>query len=203
MKRQITQILEELEKKSQLEKSRRINIERQDRMLAITWDTGLFYSALISATKAKSVLELGTSTGYSTLWIARALLANHQNPKILTVEANPAKIVRARQNFENAGVSKFVKIIPTRILDALKKLPRKPMFDFVLIDADKENAKNYFELVLPRVRTGGIIATDNMLYPKKYRKIMSRYSRYIAKKKNAWTVTLPIGNGQEVTIKTR
>lgn len=203
MRRQIIRILVDLEKRSQLEKSRKVKVERQDRMLAITWDTGQLYYALVFATKAKNILELGTSTGYSTLWLSGALLANHKSPKILTIEANPSKIARARQNFEKAGVSKFIKIVPSRILDSLRKLPKRPMFDFVLIDADKENAKKYFDLVMPRLRVGGIIATDNMLYPKKYRRLMNDYARYIARKKNTWTITLPIGNGQEITIKTR
>jgi predicted O-methyltransferase YrrM len=82
-------------------------------------------------------------------------------------------------------------------------MPKKPIFDFVLIDADKENVKEYFDLVLPLLKVGGIIATDNMHYPKKYRHIMRRYSRHIAKKPNVWSVTLPIGNGEEISIKIR
>ncbi|RJQ24391.1 O-methyltransferase [Candidatus Parcubacteria bacterium] len=196
-------ILTELERQSQLEKSRKVDVKPEDRMLAITRDTGGFFHALLVAIKAKKALELGTSTGYSTLYIADALLSCHKNPVILTVEKNPSKIIRARHNFERAGVSDYIKIIPSRILDVLKNMPKKPTFDFALIDADKENAKKYFDLVLPLLKVGGIIATDNMLYPEKYRKIMRNYSKYIVKKKNVWTVTLPIGNGQEISIKTK
>ncbi len=196
-------ILTELERQSHLEKSRKVDVKPEDRMLAITKDTGGFFHALLVAIKAKKALELGTSTGYSTLYIADALLSCHKNPVILTVEKNPSKIIRARRNFERAGVSDYIKIIPSHILDVLKNMPKKPTFDFALIDADKENAKKYFDLVLPLIKVGGIIATDNMHYPEKYRKIMLNYSKYIVKKKNVWTVTLPIGNGQEISIKTK
>jgi predicted O-methyltransferase YrrM len=203
MKSNIASVLKELEVQSQLEKSRRVDVKPEDRMLAITQDTGWFFHNLLVAIKAKKALEIGTSTGYSTLYVANALLSNHKNPVIITIEKNLSKIRRARCNFERAYVSKYIKIIHSSILDALENMPKKPTFDFVLIDADKENAKKYFDIVLPLLSVGGIIATDNMLYPEKYRKIMRSYSKYIAKKKNVWTVTLPIGNGQEITIKTK
>lgn len=203
MKSEIAQVIVELEKRSQLEKSGKLSVERQDRMLAITPDTGEFYYALLIAQKAKNVLELGTSTGYSTLFIVGALLENHKSPKITTIEQNSSKISRAKSNFRRAGVSRHIKIAHGRIIDVLKKIPKKETFDFVLIDADKENVKRYFDLILPHLKVGGIIATDNMHYPKKYRRIMKNYSRHIAKKSNVWTITLPIGNGQELTIKTK
>lgn len=203
MKTKIATVLGELEKQSNLERSRVVDVKREDRMLAITQDTGWFFHTLLVTTRAKNVLELGTSTGYSTLYLADALISNHKSPKITTIEANPAKITRARKNFERAGVSKFVRIMHGHIQDVLKMMPKNTMYDFVLIDADKENVKRYFDLVLPLLKTGGIIATDNMLYPQKYRKIMLHYSKYIAKKPNVWTVTLPIGNGEEISIKTK
>jgi predicted O-methyltransferase YrrM len=201
MKSTIAKVIAELEKRSQLEKSGKISVERQDRMLAITPDTGEFYYALLTAQNAKNVLELGTSTGYSTLFIVGALLENHKNPKITTIEQNPSKISRAKRNFRRARVSRHIKVIHSKIIDVLKKVPKRERFDFVLIDADKENVKKYFDLILPHLMIGGIIATDNMYYPKKYRRIMANYSKHIVKKPNVWTTTLPIGNGQEITIK--
>ena len=190
-----------LERQSRREKSRMINVEPDQRMLAITKDTGEFFHAILVGARSRRVLELGTSVGYSTLWFAGALLTNHANPEIVTVEKNPLKIQRATKNFERAGVSGIIRMKNGRILDVLKKMPQKPVFDFVLIDADKENAKNYFDLVLPMTRVGGIIATDNMFYPEKYQKIMRQYSAYIAKKPNVLTSTIPVGNGEEISIR--
>ena len=203
MIKSIIRVLDKLEKQSQLEKTRKVDVARENRMLAITKDTGIFFHALLMANGAQSALELGTSTGYSTLHITRAMLQYNRKPKITTIEKNPSKIRRARRNFEHAGVSKFINISQGHITDALGRIPRKPTFDFVLIDADKENVKKYFDLTLPRLKVGGIIATDNMLYPKKYRRIMNNYAKYIAEKPNVWTRTFSIGNGEEITIKVK
>ncbi len=201
MNSRIRSVLARLERRSRLEKSRKVRVEPDQRMLAITKETGEFFHSILVGSKARRVLELGTSTGYSTLWLADALLENHKNAEIITVEKNQLKIERAAKNFERARVSKMIRIRRGTILDVLKKMPRKPVFDFVLIDADKENVKNYFDLVLPMTKIGGIIATDNALYPKKYRNVMRNYSRYIAKKPNSLTATIPLGNGEEISIR--
>ncbi|MFN3655457.1 MAG: O-methyltransferase [Candidatus Nitrosotenuis sp.] len=201
MQNKIYVVLRTLEKRSQLEKSKKIYVNRDQRMLAITKETGMFFHNLLVSIKASQVLELGTSVGYSTLWFADALTQNHRKSKIITIEQNPQKIKRAKKNFERAGVAKMIQIKHGKILDVLKSMPKNPRFDFVLIDADKENTKKYFDLVLPMTKLGGIIATDNMLYPKKYRLLMHKYSSYIAKKSSVRTATLPFGNGEEITIR--
>ncbi|MEO9309435.1 MAG: O-methyltransferase [Nitrososphaera sp.] len=201
MKNKISVVLRSLEKRSQLEKSGKVDVAREQRMLAITKETGMFFHKLLVDIKASQVLELGTSVGYSTLWFAGALVQNRKKSQIITIEQNPQKVKRAKKNFERAGVSKLIHIKQGKILDVLKSMPKKPRFDFVLIDADKENVKKYFDLVLPMTKVGGIIATDNMLYPEKYRILMSKYATYIAKKSSVRTATLPLGNGEEITIK--
>ena len=75
------------------------------------------------------------------------------------------------------------------------------LFDFVFFDADKENLIHYFDIVLPMVRVGGIIATDNILYPEEYRSMMTNYTNYIKNKPNIQSMMIPIGNGEELTIK--
>lgn len=170
-------------------------------MLAITYETGKFIHSMLMATKAKDVLELGTSTGFSTLWIADALLANHKNPRIITIEKNPKKVIRAGLNFKQARVSKFIKIKHGIILDILEKMPKGQKFDFVFVDADKENVKKYADLALKHLRPRGIMITDNMLYPVKYRRIMKDYSRHLRAKAGIKTYTLSIGYGEEITIR--
>jgi predicted O-methyltransferase YrrM len=201
VKPKIRSVLTALERRSRLEKSHRVRVEADQRMLAITKETGEFFHTLLLGIKAKRVLELGTSVGYSTLWLADAVATHHKNPRIVTLEKNPAKIARASRNFERAGVSGIIQIRQGQILEILKRMPKRPVFDFVLVDADKENAKKYFDLVLPMTKIGGIIATDNAIYPQKYRKIMRSYSKYIAKKPNVLTATLPLGNGEEISVR--
>lgn len=193
----ITKVLEKLEKKSKLEKSHKIDIPSEKRMLAITKETGQLINMLLHIIQAKNILEIGMSVGYSTLWYADIIKKN--SGKIVTIERDQDKIDRARKNFKDAKVEKNIQIIQGEALDILKEIKQK--FDFVLIDADKENVIKYFDIVLPLVRKGGIIMTDNMLYPEKYQKQMEKLSRHIKKNPKIKTITCPIGNGEEISVK--
>ena len=77
------------------------------------------------------------------------------------------------------------------------------MFDFVFLDADKENLTKYFDLTLPLLKKGGFIVTDNILYPEEYRPTMSQYVKYIGDNELVTSVTVPIGYGEELTLKVK
>jgi len=205
MNNRIFQVLEKLETQSIKEKTRQVRVARNKRMLAITRETGEFFNLILRTKNAKKALEIGTSVGYSTLWLAEALSRN--SGKIITIEENQEKIKLAEKNFKDSRVSSMIKIQHGKALEVLKAMNKKKtftnFFDFVLIDADKENSLSYFQLVLPLVKVGGIIATDNMLYPKKFRKDMAEYSKKVRKDKRVRSVLVPIGNGEEITIKMR
>ena len=189
-------MLARLGRQSDLERSGKRQIKRGQEMLAITTDTGIFFSILLKAIKAKYILEVGTSVGFSTLWLAEAI---GKRGRIVTIETDLKKIKRAKEHFRKAGVEKLIDIRHGTALDILPTM--KKHFDFILIDADKENIVQYFDLVLPLVRTGGIIAADNMLFPQAYRRMMQKYSDHVRSKHNVQSVTVPIGMGEEVTIK--
>ena len=176
-------------------------------MIAITQDTGVFLSLLLRAIHATSVLEIGTSSGYSSLWFADALLSNATKgkpPSIVTIDSNPDKVRWARANFRKAGVESIVKVIEDEATNVLCQLRNsRKRFDFVFIDADKENIISYFELALPMVRPGGIVAADNMLLPVHFRRHMKKYAMYLTRRTDVQTVTVPIGMGEEVTLKLR
>ena len=199
----IAGVLDELEKRSMMEKSRRVQVPADERMLAITKETGELLNMILSMIKAKNGLEIGMSTGYSTIWCAEAIRENAG--KILTIEKNAHKIKRAEENFEKAGVSDIINIKQGLALEVLKEISKQKeflgFFDFVLIDADKENVIQYFDLVFPLVKVNGVIVTDNMLYPEKYREDMREFSEHVKKNLKVKTITSPIGNGEEITIK--
>jgi len=190
----------------QLEKLEKTETNREERILAITKETGEFYNILLKAIKAKRVLEVGTSVGFSTLWFADALLENQG--KIVTIEKNPSKISRAKANFEEAGITNQIQILHGEALQILKnisgsnKSEQLELFDFAFLDADKEHNIEYFDLILPIIKVGGIIATDNILYPEKFRPLMKKFIEHIKTKPNIQTVTLDLGNGEQITIKT-
>jgi caffeoyl-CoA O-methyltransferase len=193
-------VISRLNRQSNRERSGRVKVAPDQEMLAITADTGIFYSVLLKAIKARYILEIGTSTGFSTLWFADAIGKNHST-KIITIEMDPQKVERALKNFKEAGIDKIIEIKQGIALELLHKLKGK--FDFVFLDADKENIIKYFDIVLPMVRIGGIIAADNMLYPDHYRPAMRKYARHVHSKPNVQSVTVPIGMGEEITIKLR
>jgi len=202
----IKSILQKLEERSQLENSKKIDVNHEDQMLAITKETGEFYNILLKAIKAKRILEIGTSVGYSTLWFADAIQENQG--KIITIERSAPKISRATINFQKAGVKNQIEIkkgeakeVLKQIIDYVKIKPNE-RFDFVFLDADKELNIEYFDLILPMIKVGGIIATDNILYPERFRPLMKKYVEHIKTKSNVQTVSLDLGNGEQITIKT-
>ena len=217
MRSRIVKVLTELEKQSVLERSGLAEVSHEDSMLAITSDTGKFFSILVSAMNAKKILEVGTSVGYSTLWFAYSFYQNKENHSmskinITTIDNNPLKIKKATTNFKNAGVSGLIEIIEGNALKVLNQLSnhvkenpddQSQYFDFIFLDADKENLQEYFDLAISIVKKGGVIVTDNVLYPEEYRPSMSKYIEHIRKKDFVQSVTVPIGHGEEVSMKIR
>lgn len=203
MDSRIRRVISRLDEQSNRERRGEADVAPGQEMLAITADTGAFFSILLKAIRAKSVLEIGTSTGFSTLWFAEAVMFSTKKGRIVTIEANSKKVERASRNFQQASVGRLIEIIEGSALDVLPKLRGRSKFDFVFIDADKENIIEYFDLALPIVQVGGIIAADNMLYPEHYRPDMERYARYVRSKPNVQSVTVPIGMGEELTIRLR
>ncbi len=111
---------------------------------------------------ARNALEIGLLGGYSTIWIARALPAGG---KLVTLEANERHASVARANIARAGLSDRVDIRVGDALDTLPKIEAEGLgpFDFVFIDADKENNANYLAWALRLSRPGTIIVVDNVV----------------------------------------
>jgi predicted O-methyltransferase YrrM len=200
MDSRVQSVISRLNIRSNRERSGKVKIVPDHEMLAITADTGTFLSILLKAINAKRILEVGTSSGFSTLWFADAV-GKDRKSRLITIEMNPLKVEWAWKNFKEAGVDKMIEIRQGIALEVLHNL--KGNFDFVFLDADKENIIKYFDLVLPMVRIGGIIAADNMLYPEHYRPSMRKYARHVHGKPNIQSITVPIGMGEEITIKLR
>ena len=201
MEARAQKVLERLGRQADLERAGEADVARAERMLAITSDTGRFYSVLLEAAGASRVLEVGTSAGYSTLWFAASVA---DGGRVVTIERDPAKADRAEKNLAEAGVSDRVTVLRGEAIGVLKDLARQGhSFDFAFIDADKENAPAYFDLAFGMLEPGGLAGTDNMLYPEKYRPLMEAYAGRIRAMPGARTATVPVGNGQELTVKLR
>jgi predicted O-methyltransferase YrrM len=122
---------------------------------------GKFLQVLIEITQAKRVLEIGTLGGYSTICMARAL---PKGGKIVTLEFEPRHAEVARGNLRAAGVAKLVEIRVGAALDSLPVLHAEKAgpFDFIFIDADKENNPQYLEWAIKLSRPGTVILVDNV-----------------------------------------
>ena len=180
----IDRVLRELEKQEKFEQENPDAVPGREKMLAITRDIGLFYNILLRGNNTKKILEIGTSTGYSAIWFAEAI-RDKPDAKIITIEAEEKKIQRAKENFAKTGVSELIEIRKGDALDVLLDIANenkhKETFDFVFIDADKERAIQYFDIVLPLLKTGGIVGTDNILQPERFREYMKPYVKHVRK----------------------
>lgn len=203
LKDKIQQVLSELDQQANNERCHKIRIGPEQQMLAITADTGRLYWILLKMMRAKHILEVGTSTGFSTLWFADAISSMDPGYRITTIERDHQKVLRARKNFQKAGILSIIEIKEGIAIDILRKVKKRNFFDFIFLDADKENLVEYFDIVLPMVRVGGIIAADNILYPARYRRWMKRYIRHVRSNANVGSVTVPIGMGEEISLRIR
>jgi predicted O-methyltransferase YrrM len=203
----IQNVLSRFENDIDYENSHRDEIPSEKRLNCISKNIGMFYNILLKSINAKKILEIGTSVGYSGLWFADVVMSNTQsesNGKIITIEREKFKIDNATQNFEEAGVGSLIKIREgeaRKILHEIKEEFSENYFDFIFIDADKESYIEYFDLCLPLVRKGGIIGADNILFPERFNEMMADYLSHVKSKPNVQSVTVPIDNGEEVTIK--
>jgi len=131
-------------------------------MIDVTPAQGKLLQLLAVMQGARRILEIGTLGGYSTIWLARALPFGG---KLVTLEVNPKHARVAKKNLERAGVSKRVEILLGSATESLAKLHarRAAPFDFIFIDADKENIPAYLEWSLKLSRIGTVIVIDNVV----------------------------------------
>lgn len=126
------------------------------------WYQASLLNLIAKVAKAERILELGTFTGYTTICLARAL---QKSGKIVSIEKNDELEDIIRKYISLANLSNKVELI---IGDALIEIPKLDSdFDLVFIDADKRQYANYFELVLPKTKQGGLIIVDNVLWDNK------------------------------------
>ncbi len=123
---------------------------------------GKMLHILARSLSAKRILEMGTLGAYSTIWLARAL---PDDGEMLSLEVNQKHAEVSRRNLERANLSKKVKIILGTALDSLSTLYKngsKP-FDFIFIDADKQNYPGYFDWAIKLSHSGSMIVVDNVV----------------------------------------
>lgn len=160
-------------------------------MLNISPDAGRFFHLMLQSMVARRVLEIGTSNGYSTLWIVDAL--EKTGGWLTTLEQDPDKVAMATENLEKAGLKDRVDIIHGDARETIQQLEKR--FDFVFIDADKESYEHYLTHALKIVRPGAIIVADNV---DSHADELAGFLRIIEDDPWLEDIRLPYGGGQVV-----
>lgn len=165
---------------------------------------GRLLSMISKICSPKTILEIGTYTGYATLCLAEGLL---DNGKIITIDINEELEEIQSKYFQKSGVADKISSIIGNALEVIPQLNEK--FDLVFIDADKSNYINYFNLILPKMNSGGIILTDNVLWSGKVvekldpkdidTKVLLDYNKMLASHSRVETIVLPIRDGLTVS----
>jgi len=132
---------------------------RSRRLRAVTPEVGRFLHLLVKLTGARRIVEVGMSGGCSTIWLATA--ARETGGRVTSLEVDPAKIERARQNLAAAGVDDIVTIVEGDARQTLATL--QGPFDFAFLDAEKELYRDFLEPLVDLLRPGGVLVADNVL----------------------------------------
>jgi len=172
------------------------NLRRRDEMLLpVGRAAGMLMNLLIKEGEARRILEVGSSYGYSTTWLAEA--ARAIGGKVISLELQAAKTQYAYTQLERAALAGFVEF---RVDDALASLRQLPgPFDFVLIDLWKDLYVPVFELLHRKLSPGAIVVADNMLFPEEFRAEARAYRQRVRAAAGMSSVLLAVGNGLEVS----
>ena len=133
--------------------------DREVAFWSVPRSTGEFLRFMVRFAKSKTILELGCSAGYSTLFLVDG--AKENKGKVYTTEILKAKIKLAKKHFKESGLSEYITLIEKDIMEVLKEWEKKNKLDLVFMDADKEKYIVYLDLLIPLLSEKGIIIVDN------------------------------------------
>jgi len=169
--------------------------DRPRRMLNITRDTGAFLAVLVMATDARRVLEIGTSNGYSTLWLASA--ARAIGGSVTTVELSELKLGMASANFARSGLASCIALVHD---DAGRVLKRSPDagYDLVFLDSERPEYPGWWPDLKRVLRAGGLLVVDNAIsHPEQ----MAPFVALVDADPAFTTSLVPVGNGEFLAVK--
>ncbi|MFH1700149.1 MAG: class I SAM-dependent methyltransferase [Candidatus Zixiibacteriota bacterium] len=161
--------------------------ERMDRLRQIPPESGKFIALMAVSAPPGDILEIGTSAGYSTLWLA--LAARERKCKILTFETLKKKVTLAEQTFTDAAVTDVVSLIAE---DALNQIEKYPGTAFCFLDAEKEVYAACYKEVIPVLASGGLLIADNVI---SHKKDLQPWVDSVLQDTRVDAIVVPIGKG--------
>jgi len=191
----LDQLLSELEQFG--EENDRTIADRPRRMLNITRDTGEFLSVLVRTTLSQRVLEIGTSNGYSTLWLADAVTAI--GGRVTTVELSEYKFDLAAQNFDRSGLSSAITLIKSDAGIFLADSPDES-FDLIFLDSERPEYPGWWPDLRRVLGKGGLLVVDNAISHKEQ---MEPFIALVDADKEFTTCLVPVGNGEYLATRSR
>jgi caffeoyl-CoA O-methyltransferase len=172
---------------------RAANLPSSQRTRNVEWETGHWLALIARTMNAPQVLEIGSSNGVSTIWLAAA--ARQNGGRVTGTEILPERAVEANGNLAAAGLDAVARVVAGDARTTVASLPGS--FDFVFIDAEKDDYVDHLDAVVDRVRIGGLILADNVISHD-----VSAYQAAVRARGNFETVTIPLNRGVEFTLKT-
>ena len=171
-------------------------------------EIGRLLGILARSLNARRILEIGTAIGYGTVCLARGAA----EARVVTIELEPRRIEQARGYLERGGVADRVEILQGAALDVLPRL--EGPFDLVYVDAVKKEYRRYLDLLLPRLRVGGMIVIDNLLWKGHVAEpsdeeedenadALRAFNGYLMMHPQLQAVLLPVGDGLGIATKTK
>ena len=189
-----------------------IKNESLDENVPIITDEVLNYMIFTARNiKARNILEIGTATGYSGLFLAQ--IANENSGFLTTMEIDEIRYGKAVENFKKLGLFEKNKMIFGDALEEIPKLDKNVKYDFIFIDASKGQYLKFFEMSYELLNENGIIFIDNLMFrglvaadkeeiPKRYKTIVKRLKEFIEKLNEEYNfVLLPFGDGVGIVKK--
>lgn len=198
----VRSVLDEYESRSETEEKQWQQLkpdsfveERDKFLLAVGPATGLLMNLLVKELESRVILEIGTSYGYSTIWLAEA--ARETGGRVITLELHADKQRYARERLSQAGLANVVDFKLGDAKESLAQLDKN--VDFVLLDLWKDLYVPCFDLFYPRLNPGAVVVADNMLYPDSARGHAAKYRKHVRAQGDIQSMLLPVGSGLEVS----
>lgn len=194
MDRKLERILEEVYRKGQEHDVG--DRAHSERMLNITPETGQFLSILIQSTNARRILEIGTSNGYSTIWLAHG--ASKIGGIVTSLEISKHKHEMAIANVERSGLENYVRLTLEDARSFVRKA-RSESFDFIFLDAERPQYDQYWRDLDRILKLNGLLVADNAISPKPEE--MKGLIDFIISTRRYESQTLELGKGEFIALK--